>query len=162
VNPEAKILIGNPSYCIATWDRVLLQMWRLEVTDDPVNNLEKLGRAFIRDNRENLCSLSIVEATSPPPNDKLRSALAAAYREFAPRMNEQILVAEGSGFRMALVRSVGLALNALAPQSLPFKFVSKIEDAAKLIAPHLSPTSGGAAGLLDAIKAVRLRKDPRL
>lgn len=127
------------------------------MTAESVETLRRVGKAFVAANREPVSTLSIVESTSPAPSDKLRGALSAFYRELAPQMKEQIVVAEGSGFRSALVRSVGLALSAIAPKSLPFKFVGGVEEAAILIRPHLSPASGGAAGLQDAIKQVRER-----
>ena len=153
--PVIKIL--EPNCCFATWDRVLLQIWRLEVTAEAVENLRKIGRAFVYESKLPVSSLSIVESTSPPPSDKLRGALSAFYRDLAPQMKEQIVVAEGSGFRSALVRSVGLALSAIAPKSLPFKFVAGVEEAAVLIRPHLTPAAGGALGLQQAIKDVRAK-----
>jgi hypothetical protein len=155
VAPVIKII--EPNYCIATWDRVLLQIWRLEVTADAVENLRRIGRAFVLESKQPVSSLSIVESTSPAPSDKLRSALSGFYRDLAAQMKEQIVVAEGSGFRSALVRSVGLALSAIAPKSLPFKFVGGVEEAALLIRPHLTPAAGGAAGLQQAIKDVRAK-----
>ena len=153
VAPVIKIL--EPGYCIATWDRVLLQIWRLEVTNEAVENLRRIGRAFVLESKQPVSSLSIVESTSPPPSDKLRGALSAFYRDLAAQMKEQIVVAEGSGFRSALVRSVGLALSAISPKTLPFKFVGGVEEAAVLIRPHLTPAAGGVAGLQQAIKDVR-------
>jgi hypothetical protein len=155
VKVAPKIIVSEPAYCFATWDRVLLQIWRLEVTAESVETLRKVGKAFVEQNRDPVSTLSIVESTSPAPSDRLRGALSSFYRELAPYMKEQIVVAEGSGFRAALVRSVGLALSAVAPKSLPFKFVGGVEEAAQLIRPHLSPAAGGAAALQEAIKNVR-------
>lgn len=152
-----KILANEPGHCFATWDRVLLQVWRLEVTTEAVETLRKIGKAFVYESREPVSTLSIVESTSPAPSDKLRGALSGFYRELAPQMKEQIVVAEGSGFRAALVRSVGLALSTVAPKSLPFKFVGGVEEAAMLIRPHLSPAAGGVAGLQEAIRTVRAK-----
>ena len=132
-----------------------MQIWRLEVTPEAVESLTKIGRAFVYDSKDPVSSLAIVESTSPPPSDKLRGALSTFYRDLAPRMKEQIMVAEGSGFRAALVRSVGLALSAISPNSLPFKFVGGVDEAAALIRPHLSPGAGGIEGLQRAIKDLR-------
>ncbi len=148
---------ATPNYCIATWDRVLLQLWRREVTPDAIENLASIGRTFVATSPGSTCSLAVIESTSPPPSDKLRSALSAFYREMAPHMREQIIVAEGSGFRAALVRSVGLALSAIAPSSLPFKFVGGIDEAAALIRPHLSSGAGGVNGLNLALKDLRAK-----
>jgi hypothetical protein len=146
---------ATPNYCIATWDRVLLQIWRREVTPDAIESLSSIGRAFVATSAGPTCSLALIESTSPPPTDKLRGALSAFYREMAPHMREQIIVAEGSGFRAALVRSVGLALSAIAPSSLPFRFVGGIDEAAALIRPHLTAGAGGVNGLNVAIKDLR-------
>ena len=144
-------------YCVATWDRVLIQIWRLEVTAEAVQNLRRIGKQFVAETSGPLSMLSIVEASSPPPNEPLRAALSAFFRELAPRMELQIVVAEGSGFRAALVRSVGVALSAIARGALPFKFCGHVADAAALIRPHLSPSAGGAEALLGAIHDVRAK-----
>jgi hypothetical protein len=70
-------------------------------------------------------------------------------------MKEQIVVAEGSGFRSALVRSIGVALSAISPKSLPFKFASGMDEASLLIRPHLSRSAGGAEGLKRALADLR-------
>jgi hypothetical protein len=81
--------------------------------------------------------------------------MSAFHREIAPFMKEQIVVAEGSGFRSALVRSIGVALSAISPKSLPFKFASGIDEAAALIRPHLSAAAGGSDGLKRALAELR-------
>lgn len=151
----AQILVIRPNYCFATWDRVFLHIWRLEVTREALDELRKLGDAFVAESREPISTLSIVEATSPPPSDKLRAALAAFYGDLAPRTKEHVVLAEGGGFRAALVRSVGVALSAIAPKSLPFRFVSDIDAAAAVVSPHLSSSAGGAPALKEAINELR-------
>lgn len=117
--------------------------------------LAKVGRAFAHSSNLPASTLTIVESTSPPPSDKVRGPMSAFYREIAPLMKEQIVVAEGSGFRSALVRSIGVALSAISPKSLPFKFASGIDEAALVIQPHLSRTGGGSEGLKRALAELR-------
>jgi hypothetical protein len=145
----------DEDHCVATWDRALIQIWMGNVTSANVENLASVARAYLDQRRMPISSIAIVEPTSPPPSDHVRRELSSFYRELAPRMKEQIVVAEGSGFRSALVRGVGLTLSTLAPRSLPFKFVSTVRDATFMIGPHLSPTSGGGDGLQSAIDDVR-------
>ena len=137
---SARICALEASHCFAIWDRVLLTIWRLEVTAET---------------KGPLCILSIIEPTSPAPNDKLRAAISAFFRDMSRSTKAQIILPEGSSFRVAMVRSVGVALSAIARGSLPFKFVSTVEEAAGAISPHLSPHAGGAVGLLQAIQDVR-------
>ncbi len=142
-------------HCFATWDRVLVIIWRREVTLEGLVALTKIGKAFVHANSTPVCSLTIVESTSPPPSDKVRGTMSAFYREVAPFMKDQIVVPEGSGFRSALVRSIGVALSAISPKSVPFKFVGGLDEAALLLQPHLSRTAGGAEGLKNALRELR-------
>ena len=127
---------------------------------DAATELGKVGRIFLTEHPGVPCnSLSIVESRSPPPSDGVRKALSACYRDFAPRMKHQIFVAEGSGFRSALVRGVGLTVSTFAPSLLPFKFAASVDEAAMTIAPSLSIKPGGADGLKAAIESLRIQLD---
>jgi hypothetical protein len=158
VIPEIRNIDQN--HVVATWDCVLLQLWRGEATARAMQGLREAGRALLAAHPGRACcSLSIIEPSSPPPSDHVRPVLSAVYRELGPGMRHQLFVAEGSGFRSALVRGVGLAVSALAPSLLPFKFASSIVDAAETIVPSLSARSGGAPALLEAVSFLRTRLD---
>lgn len=158
VAPQVRDIDRN--HVIATWDCVLLQLWRGEATTGAMQRLGEAGRALVAAHPgRDCCSLSIIEASSPPPSEEVRPLLAAVYRELGPSMRHQLFVAEGSGFRAAIVRGVGLAVSALAPSLLPFKFASSIEDAAETLRPTLSARSGGARALLEAVSLLRDRLD---
>jgi hypothetical protein len=105
--------------------------------------------------------LFIVEASSPPPNDAARKELARFSRDIVPRMSLAVIVAEGGGFRAALVRGVGVALTTLMPHSVPFKFVNTVDEALALLKLHLSPTAGGAEGLRRALTEMRAQMPAR-
>lgn len=146
----------DSSHSFATWDRVLIQMWTGVPTIEMAQKLLTLVQNFIGENpKVPLCSLSIVGSRSPPPSDKVRAILSSCYRALGTQTNQQIFVAEGSGFRAALVRGVGLTVSTLAPSLLPMKFAVSVDEAARLIAPQLSPASGGADGLKAAVDVVR-------
>jgi hypothetical protein len=155
MNSNVFVRTVDHDYALATWDQVLIQLWRGPMTSAAMNELRVQAKRFQTESRGPICSLSVVERRSPPPSDELRRALSAFYRENASAMAQQVVVAEGGGFRSALVRGVGIALSALAPKMLPFKFVPEVADAAKLISPHLSPKSGGSNGLLKAVEFLR-------
>lgn len=156
--PDIRSLDQN--HAVALWDRVLVQVWRGEATPRAMQGLGDAGKALLATHPgKRCCSLSIIEASSPPPSEQVRPLISTVYRELAPGMEHQLFVAEGSGFRSAIVRGVGLAVSAIAPSLLPFKFASSAEDAAVTIAPCLSLSAGGVAGLLEALAFVRSRLD---
>ena len=153
VDWEIKAL--DRDHCIALWDRVLIQVWHFSTTTRAVTALDTVTREFIARCDAPISSIAIVERTSPPPADDVRKLLAKFYREHAPRMKEQIVVADGGGFRSAMVRAVGVTLSALAPNALPFRFVGAVAEATKLVAPHLSSAAGGDAALRRVVDGVR-------
>jgi hypothetical protein len=142
-------------HCVATWDRVLIQVWNFAALPAAIRDLQAVARRFISEHSAAISSVSVVERTSPPPNDEARALLAGFYRELGPQMSAQIVVAEGGGFRQAIVRAVGVTLSALAPRALPFRFASSLMEASVLVAPHLSPGAGGETALLQALQAAR-------
>lgn len=157
---EPRIRTLDRNHAVATWDRVLLQVWRGDVTPQAVQQLLDVGNELIRQHPGHRCSsLSVVESASPPPNERVRPLLSSCYRELAPGMRLQLFVAEGSGFRAAIVRGVGLAVSTFAPSLLPFKFASSIREAAVAIGPQLSERAGGPDALVAAVSQVRAQLD---
>jgi hypothetical protein len=147
-------------HVVATWDRVFLLLWRGDATAEAVENMARVAAAWVREQEMGTSTvLSVIESRSPPPNDRVRPLLMAFYRDLAPMMRRPLIVAEGSGFRGALVRGVGTAVSALAPSLLPFQFPASVNDAAAIIAPSLSPRSGGVTALVEAVGYIRGRLD---
>lgn len=155
MNPEIKALDDN--HCIATWHNVLIQVWRGNTTAKAVTKLSMVSRDFMQRCPNRICSISVVERTSPPPDAEIRGKLAAFYKEHAPKMHIAVVVAEGGGFRNAIVRGVGLTLSTIAPRSLPFQFVGSVPEGAKSIAPHLPRPARGTSGVEKAVSDVRSR-----
>jgi hypothetical protein len=142
-------------HCVAVWDRVLIQVWHFATTISAVAQLDAIARAYIGQVKAPISSIAIVERTSPPPGDEVRALLSKFYRDLAPQMRQQIVVADGGGFRGAIVRAVGLTLSTLAPSTLPFRFVGSVHEATTIVSPHLSVTSGGEVALRRVVDGVR-------
>lgn len=99
--------------------------------------------------------IALLEPNSPPPPDPVRKLLARWSRDIVPKMATAAMVAEGSGFRTAIVRAVGVTLTTLVPHKVPFKFFANVEAAIEELAPHLPPGSGGATALRRVIEELR-------
>lgn len=149
------VRVIDKDHCVALWDRVLIQVWHFATTLSAVAQLDAVARTFISQVNAPISSIAIVERTSPPPSDEVRALLSKFYRDLAPQMSQQIVVADGGGFRGAIVRAVGVTLSTLAPRTLPFRFVGSVLEATTLVAPHLSPTAGGEVALRRAVEGVR-------
>lgn len=147
----------DADHCVATWDRVLIQVWRGPVTIDALHNLERVTRAFVAENGAKIAIVSVIERSSPPPGDEVRKDMSRYYRDLVPHVTHAVVVPEGGGFRAAIVRGVGVALSTFSPKALPFKFIDSIRSACVVIAPDLSPGAGGASELEAVIEKVRAK-----
>lgn len=152
---EWVVRVIDKDHCVALWDRVLIQIWHLATTASAVAQLEQIARGYISQLNSPISSIAIVERSSPPPGDEVRALLSKFYRDLAPQMSQQIVVADGGGFRGAIVRAVGLTLSTLSPATLPFRFVGSVSEATSLVAPFLSPKAGGEPALRRVVEGVR-------
>jgi serine/threonine-protein kinase len=150
------IRANDAQHLVATWDNVFIQIWHTEVTTHAVAGITEAARALVAEKRDvPLAILFIVEPSSPPPSERVRVLMSSFFHNLSPNFTHRLVVAEGSSFRMALVRCVGIDVSSLAPEPIPFIFANSIRQAADIVEPILSSKSGGAAGLVRAIMSVR-------
>src|SRR3954465_842233 len=152
---DARILAQNADVCLAVWQQTVIHIWRGQPTVESIAEMVAACNQLISSSRAPVTYLSIVERSSPPPEEPVRAALAQWSRDVVPRMVGAVIVAEGSGFRSALVRGVGLALTTLMPHRIPFKFVSSVDDAIDHLASKLPVASGGAPMLRKVVEHLR-------
>jgi hypothetical protein len=145
----------DASHGVATWESTLIQIWRGQGSPGAKAGANLIARRFIEETPGPITCLYIVEPSSPPPNDLARQELATFSRQIVPKMALVVIVAEGGGFRSALVRGVGISLTALMPHRLSFKFVGQVDDALTLLEPFFSPEGGGREGLRSAVGELR-------
>jgi hypothetical protein len=145
----------DSSHGVATWESTLIQVWRGRGSPEAIAGVNLIARSFVTEARQPITSLYVVEPSSPPPGDLARQELAAFSREIVPKMALAVIVAEGGGFRAALVRGVGITLTAFMPHRLPFKFVGDVDEALTLLRPHLPLRAGGVEGLRGALAELR-------
>jgi hypothetical protein len=154
VDIKARIISIGEGHAIATWNQTVIHVWRGAPT---VENLQKMVDACekLLATGQGVTTLSIIERGSPAPGELARHALAAWSRDVVPRMAGAVLVAEGSGFRSALVRGVGVALTALVPHKVPFKFCSDVDEALAELSHAIPSATGGIKALKLALDQVR-------
>jgi hypothetical protein len=157
VQPRVDILVVDDTHVVATWGRTFIQIWRGAPSGKTSAKINELAAKFVAAAAFPATSLFIVEAKSPSPDDETRRNFATFSRDIVSQMKLALIVAEGGGFRGALVRAVGVALTTILPHRSNFKFVNDLETAAQLLGPHLMPGSGGAAALVKTAEEVRAK-----
>jgi hypothetical protein len=136
-NPAPLIRVADADHIVGVWGTTLIQIWRGSATSILTAEANRIASALVTSSRHPVSSLYIVERRSPTPDDEARKNLAAFSRDIVSRMSISVVLAEGGGFRSALVRSVGVTLTMILPHSSKFRFVNDVNDAVQLIEPHL-------------------------
>jgi hypothetical protein len=160
-SPPVIIQAVDAERCVGTWNRTVIQIWRKTVAPEAVIEMNWTAGRLLAQAGDPVTCLFVVEPSSPPPNDGARKELARFSRDIVPRMALAVIVAEGGGFRAALVRGVGVALTTLAPHRVPFKFVNTVDIAMGLLKPHISLAAGGTEGLRSALAEMRSQMTER-
>jgi hypothetical protein len=154
---DVQFVTIDANHCVATWHQTVVEIWRGPASVEGANIMVQTCQKLIANGKGSVTFIAILERTSPPPEQPVRTVLARWSRDVVPLLAVATMVSEGSGFRAALVRGVGLALTALVPHKVPFKFCSDVEEAVLKLAPALPPRAGGSAGLRSAIEIIRAK-----
>jgi hypothetical protein len=149
----------DSAHCVAVLGRTLIQIWRGVASAEAMTEMNRVARRLVDADPFPATSLFIVEASAPPPEPQPRQQLAKFSSDAVSRMKLAVVVAEGSNFRAAIVRAVGVTLTSLSPHRSRFKFVGDVQTAATMLEPFLSVRTGGARGLLDAAESLRRKID---
>jgi hypothetical protein len=157
LNPSALIRVQDDAHVVAVWGSTLIQIWRGAPTNLLTGEVNRIASGIVAASVHPISSLFIVERGSPAPDDEARKNMATFSRDIVSRMSISVVVAEGGGFRSALVRAVGVTLTTILPHSSKFRFVNDVSSAVQLIEPHLKPGTGGARGLLEATNELRAK-----
>jgi hypothetical protein len=153
----ARIVAHDPDYCLAIWHRTVISIFRGPASTEHVASISKQCRALLDSASGGVTYLSVIERASPAPTEPVRRELANWSRDVVSRLNAAVIVAEGGGFKNALVRGVGVALTMLAPHKVPFKFASTVTEASELLARFIPDNAGGPAEVARAVTEVRER-----
>jgi hypothetical protein len=157
---QSIIEVVHDDYCMATWQRVFNDIWRVNTTVDGVRHLQSGFDALARETSGGLGLLTVVEAKAPLPPADARKALARFLSSASPRIKLSAVVFEGDGFRAAGVRGVVTGLTLMARPSYPHKIFSTVLGACqwfgKNFADHGKPVLD-AVEMLAAIANLRHR-----
>jgi hypothetical protein len=152
---DVKVMTKADDHIVAMWQRTVIEVWRGVPTVEGSEAMMSACEQAIAQYPKDTSFIAVLERTSPPPTEPVRKVLARWSSDIVPRMAVAVLVSEGSSFRSAIVRGVGVALTLLAPHRIPFKFCSSVEEGVGVVEPYLGKSRGGRAGLLTAIEQTR-------
>jgi len=159
---SARVVAQDSDYFVAVWHETVFTVFRGPATLQHVLEISQTCKALLAENRGAVTYLSVIERSSPAPTETVRHELAIWSRDVVSKLAVAVMVAEGGGFKNALVRGVGVALTVLLPHKVPFKFASSVEEGAVLVAQFLPEKAHGPSELMLAIAGARSRWEQAL
>jgi hypothetical protein len=124
------VLASDAAHALVSLDRIVVAVWRGAMTSTTVRALDPAVASAARQFPGEVVVALVVEQESPVPGDDVRKAFTENMRaNRAVRCT--VVVAEGSGFRISIVRSVVTGLIQVTRPGQPIKVTSTLPEGAK-------------------------------
>ena len=150
---DPTLITSDAAHAMVSYERVLATVWRGAMTPAAVRaTITPTSNAARQFPGEVVVAL-VVEPDSPVPGDDVRSVYTELIRTNLP-LRCTVLVAEGSSFRGAVVRSIVTSILLVVRPATPMKVTSTVPEGAKWASAQGAPRSGGAALERDIVRAV--------
>lgn len=150
----AQIQAMHPDYCMASWHRFYVDIWRANTTVEGVRELKTGFTAFAAEHPTGVGLLTIVESRAPLPSADARAALAAFLAGAASAIKYSAVVHEGTGFTSAAVRGVVTGLTLLARPPYPHKVFATVPQASQWFANHFHEGGKPVASFSELVGAL--------
>jgi hypothetical protein len=135
----ASLIVNNEAFCLATWHQTVFFVFRSVATVQQMKSVSAACESLLASSRGPVTCLAVVQRSSPPPVDVVRREMAIGSRNVVPKFAAAVIVAEGGGFRSALVRSVIVFLTTIVPHRVPFTFSGSVAEAVDILGDTYQP-----------------------
>lgn len=151
----ASLISNDEAFCLATWHQTVFFVFRAVASVEQMKRVSAACQSLLENSRGPVTCLAVVQRSSPPPVDVVRREMAIWSRNVVPKLAVAVIVAEGGGFRSALVRGVVVFLTTIVPHRVPFTLAASVAEAVEILAQYLPTASGGSTELSAEIARVR-------
>jgi hypothetical protein len=117
----------------ATWERLVLAVWRRNTTVAAVRRGDQVLAQHARECGQRVFLLTVVEENSPLPPLDARVELAECLRRASTIVARSALVFEGEGFRAASVRAVVAGISLFSRPEYPHRVFASVGSAARFL-----------------------------
>ena len=155
----AKIIELTDDHIVATWQNVVILVWKRETTTAALDALRKAHDQVAAKHEGAVFLLTIVEERAPMPPSATRDALAGFLKMLERSVELSAVVHEGAGFRAAAVRSVVTGVSLVARLPYPHKVFATVAEAAAWFGPNSRRNlkAWHPKALIDSVAELRAR-----
>jgi len=157
---SAEIVVSTKDYLFATWQHLMLAVWRGHTTMDGVREGQRVFHEHIKNHPGGVLLLTVVEDGAPMPDADARNELGKLLQSGAGHTKKSAVVYEGEGFRAAAVRSVVTGILVFSKPPFPHKVFARVAEAAGFLASEGGQITGKQ--LADLVHDVRERSKKAL
>ena len=157
---QVRYFSRGPTHCVATWQNLLFQLWRGELSVEPLNRTIEANRLIHEHFPKGVVPFSIIEENTAMPAADVRRAAAMSWKTTRANVRAVATVVEGSGFWVSAARAVITGITMVDRGSAPQRAFSTTEDAVHwLDRQHLLGDGNGSHALTQTITALRAELD---
>jgi hypothetical protein len=151
---ELQIFQENERVAIATWNDVLISIWRSDVEPDDLKPAEE-AQAALMEAHPRYATLAVAEAGALRMSSEARKEAARMTRLGQKACNAVAVVIGVEGFRGAAVRAAITAVNLISGARVPQRSFGQVDPAAAWLLERLQRTPSALPELVAAVKRVR-------
>jgi hypothetical protein len=139
-NGATHIVEASDGWALATRGRLVVTVWRNDVTFERVRSVDRVIRALLpRCGEAGYGSITVIEpGISMRMNDDARAASTDLQKRYARQMKCSGYLVEGTGFVTATVRTMTAGMHLLTRSPYPIRVFAMLPDVAAWVAPHVA------------------------
>lgn len=139
IDSEPTLLQRDAVWTCATWQGLIVLVWRGEATADRAALNVRFLREFAVARPGGFGIVVVLEDAAIPPDERVKKMMAEAMRQLGPRIHGAAYFVPLQGFKGSLLRSVITGLSLVAREPYPTQAFSRLPDAARWLCGRLPP-----------------------
>ncbi len=137
------VLEASEEFAVATRGRLLVTVWRGDVTTDRVASIDRVLRSLVpKCGEAGYGSITVIEPSiSMRVSEEARTASTALQKRWAQHMKCSAYLVEGTGFLPAAVRTMTAGMHLITRSPYPIKVFADRIAVTEWVSPHVGLTS---------------------
>jgi hypothetical protein len=135
---DVKVFEVTPDFTVASYESVLIVIWRTPPTVEAFQRLDSCTSQFTRERASSIAVLIVIEPTSDkPPSQAARQENVRLSKKYEAITAANATVLVGSGVKQSMARFVISTIQLMSPSRIPHSTFDAIPAAATWIAKNL-------------------------
>ena len=136
--PDVNVFEANSDFTVASFDAVLIVVWRTPPTVEAFRTLDSYTSQFVQERASSIAVLVVIEPTSDkPPAQAARQENVRLSKKYDNTIAANATVLIGSGVKHSMTRFVISTIQLMSPSRIPHATFESVPVATVWLAKHL-------------------------